>query len=271
MKAIETFYHGYHFRSRTEARWAVFFDALNVPYRYEMEGYDLDRVWYLPDFWLPQQKCWVEVKPEKPNDEEALKASLLSIYTKTPVYIFFGDIWVPDRQCKSAHKYDFSLKAAPDEQGIRRGVLPFRLDAPNYIIALFYNFVRHGIYFLRESDQHLYCLYSDKLEDKLSSKLISELGKHKEELIHLLSVKEGWTWTLLNAENFYYHDGYQNDYYWWCECPHCGQIGISRYGNSSKLLCGCIGKAERLNLAHSPSYQSSRLVAAYTAARQARF
>ena len=28
IKAIETVYNGYRFRSRLEARWAVFFDAL---------------------------------------------------------------------------------------------------------------------------------------------------------------------------------------------------------------------------------------------------
>ncbi len=31
IKAIETRYKGYRFRSRLEARWAVFFDALSVP------------------------------------------------------------------------------------------------------------------------------------------------------------------------------------------------------------------------------------------------
>lgn len=64
IKAIETHYKGYHFRSRLEARWAVFFDALGVWYEYEMEGYDLGKAgWYLPDFWLPRQEIIVEVKP----------------------------------------------------------------------------------------------------------------------------------------------------------------------------------------------------------------
>ena len=38
IKAIETVYKGYRFRSRLEARWAVFFDALGIHYRYELEG-----------------------------------------------------------------------------------------------------------------------------------------------------------------------------------------------------------------------------------------
>ena len=54
IKPIETNYNGYRFRSRTEARWAVFFDALAVRYEYEPQGYRLhDGTPYLPDFWLP--------------------------------------------------------------------------------------------------------------------------------------------------------------------------------------------------------------------------
>lgn len=64
LKAIETSYKGYRFRSRLEARWAVFFDALGVPYEYEKEGFDLGAAGrYLPDFWLPKQRTWLEIKP----------------------------------------------------------------------------------------------------------------------------------------------------------------------------------------------------------------
>lgn len=63
IKPIETYYNGYRFRSRLEARWAVFFDAMDVEYEYEPEGFDLgDGIYYLPDFYLPDQKYYVEVK-----------------------------------------------------------------------------------------------------------------------------------------------------------------------------------------------------------------
>lgn len=63
IKAIETVYNGYRFRSRLEARWAVFFDALGIKYEYEKEGYDLGEFgWYLPDFYLAEEKTWVEIK-----------------------------------------------------------------------------------------------------------------------------------------------------------------------------------------------------------------
>ncbi len=53
IKAIQTEYKGYLFRSRLEARWAVFFDFCGIEYEYEPEGYDLGNgLVYLPDFLL---------------------------------------------------------------------------------------------------------------------------------------------------------------------------------------------------------------------------
>ncbi len=66
LKAIETSYNGYRFRSRLEARWAVFMDALGVRWEYEPEGFDLGGAgWYLPDFYLPDQDIYVEIKPDR--------------------------------------------------------------------------------------------------------------------------------------------------------------------------------------------------------------
>ena len=63
MKVIETKYKGYLFRSRLEARWAVFFDACGIRWEYEPEGIILsDGSWYLPDFYLPDFYCYFEVK-----------------------------------------------------------------------------------------------------------------------------------------------------------------------------------------------------------------
>jgi len=69
MKAIETRYKGYRFRSRLEARWAVFFDALGVRWEYERQGFDLGSAGcYLPDFFIPDMNLWVEVKPDADID-----------------------------------------------------------------------------------------------------------------------------------------------------------------------------------------------------------
>lgn len=64
VKPIETIYKGYRFRSRLEAKWAIFLEHLQVKFEYEIEGFDLGKHgYYLPDFWLPEFKCWVEIKP----------------------------------------------------------------------------------------------------------------------------------------------------------------------------------------------------------------
>lgn len=63
-KPIETEYNGYKFRSRLEARWAVFFDSLKIKYEYEPEGFEFgDGTRYLPDFYLPEFDLYVEIKP----------------------------------------------------------------------------------------------------------------------------------------------------------------------------------------------------------------
>jgi len=74
IKAIETEYKGYLFRSRLEARWAVFFDTLGIEWEYEPEGFEFeDGTRYLPDFWLPSCQWYVEVKPSSPLSAEEQK------------------------------------------------------------------------------------------------------------------------------------------------------------------------------------------------------
>lgn len=62
IKAIETYYDGYRFRSRLEARWAVFFNQINLEYEYELDGFEMDGVCYLPDFYIPSLDRWIEIK-----------------------------------------------------------------------------------------------------------------------------------------------------------------------------------------------------------------
>lgn len=99
-KVILTVYHDTTFRSRTEARWAVFFDVLKIKWEYEKEGYELDCGRYLPDFWLPyteNYKCkyihageWIEIKGQYPSKKEIKKMLSLSRATKHSGNIFSG-------------------------------------------------------------------------------------------------------------------------------------------------------------------------------------
>jgi hypothetical protein len=76
IKAIETVYNGYKFRSRLEARWAVFFDAAGIKYEYEPEGFTDGDLCYLPDFYLPDHNTYVEVKPHRDGFEKEIEKAL---------------------------------------------------------------------------------------------------------------------------------------------------------------------------------------------------
>ena len=91
ISAIETKYHGYKFRSRLEARWAVFFDHMLIEFQYEPEGFELTSGWYLPDFWLPQVKMWAEVKPNNFEKHEYNLVFELSKETGYPCLKLIGE------------------------------------------------------------------------------------------------------------------------------------------------------------------------------------
>lgn len=96
IQAIETRYAGHRFRSRLEARWAVFFDHLGVRWDYEPEGYLVDGRAYLPDFVLqdlPFQGAHtsVEVKGDPAKlDVDLLAATLDSNESWTGTLILGG-------------------------------------------------------------------------------------------------------------------------------------------------------------------------------------
>lgn len=106
IKAIQTQYKNYKFRSRLEARWAVWLDAMGVDWTYEPQGYDLDGELYLPDFFLrfksgerfeqgvpPYCGYWLEIKPGPLTEREELLLAKLATETKHRAYAFAGDPW----------------------------------------------------------------------------------------------------------------------------------------------------------------------------------
>jgi hypothetical protein len=94
IKPIETVYNGYHFRSRLEARWAVFFDAIGWEYQYEAEGFTDGKTKYLPDFYMPITESFIEIKPLQPSEQEIKKALMIS--KGRYVEIYWGDPWYRD-------------------------------------------------------------------------------------------------------------------------------------------------------------------------------
>lgn len=102
IKVIETKYKGYFFRSRLEARWAVFFDFLGIEWEYEKEGFDLgEGLRYLPDFWLPDiglrttkgGGLWVEVKGDEDiSDRDSRKIHKFSEQQEFGIALLIGPV-----------------------------------------------------------------------------------------------------------------------------------------------------------------------------------
>lgn len=96
LAALPTTHGGIVYRSRLEARWAIFFDTLNLQFEYEKEGFSIGGLCYLPDFWLPQLDFWFEVKGPEPNDDECEKAHRLAVATGKDVFVAFGGHSLPN-------------------------------------------------------------------------------------------------------------------------------------------------------------------------------
>ena len=96
IKPINTRYAGHLFRSRLEARWAVFMDALQWQWSYEPEGFDLPYSgFYLPDFLVTatpgfeyKTPFWVEIKPTSPSRDEVNKLRELACLSGHQGYFF---------------------------------------------------------------------------------------------------------------------------------------------------------------------------------------
>jgi hypothetical protein len=75
-RGLPASYNGTLYRSHLEARWAIFFDKLDVKANYEPQGFDLgDGILYLPDFAIPGAfgTIWAEVKPQWDIDMEGVE------------------------------------------------------------------------------------------------------------------------------------------------------------------------------------------------------
>lgn len=101
--AIETTYDGNRFRSRLEARWAVWFNAAGLNYVYEPEGFEFsDGISFLPDFYIPEWNAFVEIKPH--SDRGVIERAMfelqhLLVIGKFNLFVFEGSPRIP--QCEN--------------------------------------------------------------------------------------------------------------------------------------------------------------------------
>lgn len=92
IKAIPTEYNNHTFRSRMEARWALFFDVLGVKWTYEPDVYDIgDGQKYFPDFYFPEYDFFAEIKPTEFNEIEERKWIKFCNINKKPLLLLIGN------------------------------------------------------------------------------------------------------------------------------------------------------------------------------------
>ena len=167
MDSIQTEYEGYLFRSRLEAKWAVFFDAIGIRWEYEPVGLVLsDGTNYLPDFYLTDLRCFFEVKGNyvKGTDKEKEAIKRISDGMKTDAWagiIAFGDPLDDDLTifCQETDENGGGSYESKVTIGYRPGTVEpylFSLEdsRPRYFFTSFMNFndqipmetERHGTY-----------------------------------------------------------------------------------------------------------------------------
>lgn len=95
--ALPSVYKGVTYRSRMEARWAVFMTEAGIPFFYEPEGYQLeDGSFYLPDFYLPNQDAFMEIKNPLAPDDSKKKPRALTEATGKRVFVISQPPIEPD-------------------------------------------------------------------------------------------------------------------------------------------------------------------------------
>lgn len=112
MGTIDTLYNGYTFRTRLEARWAVFFDVIGMKYDYDVESFELnDGTIIHPNFYIhdwgphlykdePEDSpmrvgSWVQIFVHEVNEEELKNATFLCSETNKPVFLIWGNVGLP--------------------------------------------------------------------------------------------------------------------------------------------------------------------------------
>lgn len=109
VRSVPVRYANVTFRSKLEARWALFFDLLGVPWEYEPQGFVIEvrklsvigngsyvrgSFAYLPDFRITYDGegdyWWLEVKGRPPTKHELYKCDMLAKGLKQAVILVSG-------------------------------------------------------------------------------------------------------------------------------------------------------------------------------------
>ncbi len=238
IRAIPTRYAGRLFRSRTEARWAVFFDELGVEWEYEVQGFETSHGRYLPDFYLPQMTLgngpsgtWFEAK----NDEYTLGET--------------GDEWPKWREVSAGTARSFVVAYGMVRPWSNRTWPRWR--TPRY--------------------------YSDGPYISQWEKAHSEMYEMELDVAHTIDVLRFWTDDVGRNEVDPSYDPYEcdidGDYgHMFCICHVCGRVSLERNALGARIdVCDRpVGKYFYDPYRATP-YLHNKVVHAYEAALSARF
>jgi len=116
IKAKPTNYKNVLFRSRLEAKWAIFFDELGIKWEYEPEYGDVEfggfLIQYKPDFYLPDYDLWIEVKAKslrQLSDGEIRKiVGWAKAYLE--ILVLSGEPRIPRENTKAHYLYTYNPK-----------------------------------------------------------------------------------------------------------------------------------------------------------------
>lgn len=134
IRAITTRYAGCAFRSRLEARWAVYFDHLDIKWDYEPEGFELGNgLRYLPDFWLPEFQLWVEIKPVTIDAMAGEKARRLA-HENHAVLILCGQPHAGAEFCGQLFCWDSKESSAGFSDAIPAGAFADTEDGVGFLV-----------------------------------------------------------------------------------------------------------------------------------------
>jgi hypothetical protein len=102
LEAIPAVYRSARMRSRLEVRWAVWMDCLSIEWHYEHAPVQVHGRPRWPDFWLPAQEVWLEVKPAGTVPDEDLALGVAEV-PGSPLIWLSGSPWPGDYSLSLFH------------------------------------------------------------------------------------------------------------------------------------------------------------------------
>ncbi len=88
---VQAQFDGEHYESITEATWAGYLKAVDMPFHHQPATFRFPGItWYTPDFYLPEQQTFVEVKKGNLTDRDVCRMNALTYFTNRAGMIIDG-------------------------------------------------------------------------------------------------------------------------------------------------------------------------------------